>query len=73
MNRFFGMMPSSKIAIERVFEDNNGYKITIQAGCNGWSILWADCGSTFKDEVDTAENNFKKAFDLAYEQLGGLK
>lgn len=32
MRRFFGMMPSSEIEIEKCYKDKDGYKIIIQAG-----------------------------------------
>lgn len=69
MNRFFGMMPSSEIEIEKRFKDDNGLFVTIQAGPNGWTILWADGGSTYKDEVHTAEENFNIALEEAKKHL----
>ena len=63
MNRFFGMMPVEEVEIERTFVDEEGLKATIQAGKNGWSVLWEDCSSDYADEEDTAENNYQKAFD----------
>lgn len=41
MNRFFGMMPSSEVQISKTFKDRNGRKIIIDAGKNGWTIMWA--------------------------------
>ena len=61
MHRFFGMMPNSEIEIEKILVDSDGLNITIQAGPNGWSIIWADGGSTYKDEVHTAEENYNIA------------
>ena len=69
MNRFFGMMPRSEIEIEKRFKDDNGLSITIQAGPNGWTILWADGGSTYKDEVHTAEENFNIALEEVKKHL----
>ena len=65
MNRFFGMMPASEIEIEKTYKDKDGLQVTIQAGIHGWSILWADGGSTYKDEDLSAEENFKNAFEAA--------
>lgn len=42
MKRFMGMMPRNEIAKEGSFEDHNGWTITVQAGPNGWTVLWAD-------------------------------
>ena len=63
MRRFFGMMPSNEIEIEKDLVDSNALYITIQAGPNGWSILWADGGSTYKDEVHSAEENYNIALE----------
>jgi pyruvate formate-lyase activating enzyme-like uncharacterized protein len=56
-----GMMPKDEIKIEKVYKDSLGLKIIIQAGDHGWSILFADCSSIFKDVDDTPENNFEAA------------
>jgi hypothetical protein len=72
MKRFFGMMPSDEIDIEKRYTDKNGYKITIQAGLHGWTILWSDMSSNFKDSDATAEENFKTAYDTATNAVGSL-
>jgi hydrogenase maturation factor len=73
MNRFMGMMPSSEIAQEKRFKVGMSQLIvTIQAGKNGWTILYADSSSEYKDEVDSVENNFKKAMELLKTQFSGI-
>jgi hypothetical protein len=65
MNRFFGMMPTSEI--KRMQSFKVGYEqltVTIQAGENGWTILYADSSSKYKDVVDTTDNNFDKAMEV---------
>lgn len=69
MNRFFGMMPSSEVKIQKKFVDDLGLKITIQAGENGWTILYADHSSKYADVVDTVENNFNKALEILKSHL----
>lgn len=65
MNRFFGMMPSSEVKIEKRFKVGvNQLTVTIQAGENGWTIIYADSSSDYKDVVNTAENNFNDALNL---------
>lgn len=64
MKRFFGMMPSSEVEMSKTFVDDLGLKITIQAGENGWTILYADHSSEYKDIVDTTENNFNSALEV---------
>lgn len=61
MKRFFGMMPSDEIKIQKTFVDDLGLKIRIQAGENGWTILYADSSSEYADVVDTSLNNFNTA------------
>ena len=72
MRRFFGMMPSNEIEISKDFKDKNNYFVTIQAGPNGWTILWADGGSTYKDEEHSAQENFDIAYKTAVEMVGEL-
>lgn len=72
MRRFFGMMPSSEIEIEKCYKDKDGYKITIQAGKSGWTIIYADYSTDFKDITTSADENFKEAYDLAVSRLGIL-
>ena len=69
MKRFFGMMPTSEIEIEKILTDDNGMKVRIQAGPNGWTILWADGGSTYKDEVHTTEENYNIALEEVKKHL----
>lgn len=63
MKRFFGMMPASEVKRSVTLVDSIGLRITIQAGEKGWTILYADSSSEFKDVEDTIENNFNKALE----------
>lgn len=72
MKRFFGMMPSYEIEKEKMFRDKNYLSVTIQAGPNGWTVIYADGGTNYKDEVATTEENFDKAYKVATEVLGEL-
>lgn len=65
MKRFMGMMPSSEVKKEQQFKVGVGQlTVTVQAGENGWTILYADSSSEYKDVVDTTENNFNKAIKV---------
>lgn len=64
MNRFFGMMPASEVKMSRTFVDDLNLKITIDAGENGWTILYADSSSEYKNIEDTTENNFNSALKV---------
>lgn len=73
MKRFFGVMPAEEIEIKRGFRDSSGLCIWIEAGPNGWTIIWADHSTDFKDVVNTPENNFKEAYDYIVGCLGELE
>lgn len=64
MNRFFGMMPSSEITRSTKFVDSNGLRIRVAAGPNGWTILYADHSSEYKDVVAPAEQNLEAAISI---------
>lgn len=72
MKRFFGMMPSDEIEIEVQYKDENDRVISIQAGIHGWSIIYADGSSNFKDIDATSEENFNFAYNIATKALGNL-
>ena len=69
MNRFMGMMSSSCIEISKDFKDENGLKVHIDAGPEGWTIIYADHSSDYKDVNATSEDNFKEAFETASKNL----
>ena len=73
MNRFFGIMPADEVEITKKYKDANNLTITIEAGPNGWTIIWADHSTTYRDIRDTSENNFQRAYDIAVHHLGPLK
>ena len=65
MKRFMGMMPSIEVKKEQKFKVGIGQlTVTVQAGENGWTILYADSSSEYKDVVDKTENNFNKAIEV---------
>lgn len=72
MKRIFGMMPSSEVEKEKRYKDKYGLIITIQAGPHGWSILWADRSSDYKDEDNSTDKNFENAYNLAESKIGEL-
>lgn len=70
MRRMFGMMPSSEVQKECSFKDQHNYRITVQAGANGWGVLWADGSADGKDVVATVDENFNAG--LAFVQSKGF-
>lgn len=71
MKRFFGMMPSDEIEKEVIWKDDpdSNFKETIQAGPNGWSIIWADTSTTFKDDPKGTTANYKEAVEKLKESF----
>lgn len=63
MNRFFGMMPTDEINRESRF-DVGGRIVTIQAGENGWTIIYADGSTEYEDVQATTDANFDSAFAI---------
>ena len=60
------MMPRSEVEKEVTYCDDpkSKYRITIQAGPNGWSILYSDYSTSYNDNPGAGtETNFKEAYD----------
>lgn len=68
MVRLFGMMPSKEVEKEKWYKDDLGLSIGIQAGPHGWTIMWADGGTTYKDIDATTEENFNEAINSLKEK-----
>jgi len=73
MKRFFGMMPSSEVKMSKKFIDSLGLKIIIDAGENGWTIMYADGSTEYKDIVDTTDNNFNMALEILKSHFDDIK
>lgn len=69
MKRFMGMMPSSCIEIRKDFKDKNGKKVHIDAGPEGWTVIYADGSTEYADTIATSEDNYKTAYDVANKNL----
>ncbi len=63
MQRFFGMMSSKEIEKEERIKIND-LSVIVQAGPNGWTILYTDGSIEYQDIVDTTENNYKSAIKV---------
>lgn len=73
MKRFFGRMPSSCVEKEVRFDTGNGLHLTIQAGAEGWTIIFVDGGTEYKDICQSVEDNFNEAYKQACEYFPILK
>ena len=72
MNRFMGLMPSDEVTIQKTFKDRNGRDVRIQAGPHGWTVIYADGGTNYKDTDASDDENFNTAYNVAVETLGEL-
>ena len=73
MTRFFGMIPASEIVIEQSFTDSYGMGIVIQANTKGWTIIRSKSALKYKDVVNTADENYREAYNTASSLYGSLK
>lgn len=73
MKRFLGMMPVEEVTLQEEYVSASGFTIIIQAGPNGWSVLYTADGSIdYCDEVNKDTINFQKAYDRVNENIGPL-
>ena len=72
MKRFFGMMPSSEVTLEKTYKDNGGLRIRLQAGPHGWTVIYADGGTEYKDVDATPEENLEAAYQQAHSHFSEL-
>lgn len=61
MQRFMGLMPSSEVKKRRMWSDGCGKHCTVEAGPNGWTIIFADAGTQYKDAAAGTEVNYAEA------------
>lgn len=61
MQRFMGLMPSSEVKKSRLWSDGMGKHCTVEAGPNGWTIVFADAGTQYKDAAVGTEVNYAEA------------
>ena len=73
MKRFNGRMPATEIKATKTYKDKYGLKITIEAGIHGWTILYADGSTTYKDQTTSTEENFINALRTLKAHFPDLK
>ena len=61
MQRFMGLMPSSEIKKRHLWSDGTGKHCTVEAGPNGWTIIFADAGTQYKDAAIGTDANYTEA------------
>lgn len=67
MQRFCGLMPISEVEKSAKYADKNYGKILIEAGPRGWTVIFPDSSSSYRDNEATTEINFNEALENARE------
>lgn len=73
MKRFMGKMPTSEIELSKTFIDSSNFKITIDAGPNGWTIQYGDDSSDYEDIVASTLDNFNEVYNIAVKNFDDIK
>lgn len=66
MERISGLMPDDEVTIKKSYKDKYGAIMKIQAGPNGWTIIWPypeKYPPTFKDITRDPQENFNEVYD----------
>jgi hypothetical protein len=72
MKRVLGLLPEKEVEITRKFKNSNNLNVTIYAGSKGWAVLVSSDYVKYEDIEGTAKENFKRAYNLAKQELGEL-
>lgn len=72
IKRFAGLMPVDDVEKEQIFSYNEDDGLRIQAGPKGWSIIYDDGSSEWKDNESTTNKNFAMAMNVAIEKVGPI-
>jgi hypothetical protein len=65
-------MPTEEIEITKYFQDKYRNRITITAGPRGWTVVYVDNSTAYKDEDIGTEANFNNAYNAATDVCGQL-
>lgn len=72
IKRFGGLMPVDDVEKEQIFSYNEDDGLRIQAGPKGWSIIYDDGSSEWKDNESSTNKNFAMAMNVAIEKVGPI-
>lgn len=72
LKRFFGLMPYTEVEKETNYIDCHDHIVQIQAGPHGWTVIYADGSTNYKDIDADTETNFNEALRVATDNLGIL-
>lgn len=66
------MMPSSEVTLEKTYKDKYGLTLRLEAGPHGWTVIYADGGTEYKDVDATPEENLEAAYQQALSHFSEL-
>lgn len=72
MQRFFGRMLSSEVTLQKTYKDKYGLTLRLEAGPHGWTVIYADGGTEYKDVDATPEENLEAAYQQALSHFSEL-
>lgn len=72
MQRFFGRMLSSEVTLEKTYKDKYGLTLRLEAGPHGWTVIYADGGTEYKDIDALPEENLEAAYQQALSHFSEL-
>ena len=72
MQRFFGRMLSSEVTLEKTYKDKYGLTLRLEAGPHGWTVIYADGGTEYKDIDALPEENLESAYQQALSHFSEL-
>ena len=72
MQRFFGRMLSSEVTLKKTYKDKYGLTLRLEAGPHGWTVIYADGGTEYKDVDATPEENLEAAYQQALSHFSEL-
>lgn len=70
MKRFGGVMDSTSMEKEAHYYDGDGNSVIVQAGPEGWSVIFSDGTVKSGDVTDDTGINFSEAKKIAEEEIG---
>ena len=56
IERLFGLLPIDEVKRQEHFIDSHGFIYTIQSAESGWTIIYSDGCTKYKDEINSIDD-----------------
>ena len=73
IERLFGLLPIDEVKRQEHFIDSHGFIYTIQSAESGWTIIYSDGCTKYKDEINSIDGNFNTAKETLIEEVGNIE